>query len=137
MFKWKDGFSVNVKKIDEQHQELFRLGTELYILVAAKDGVDHYDEIMGVIDGLAKYTVYHFAYEEKLMNDNAYTGFGEHKKQHDAFVDKINSIKSDDVDIKQEKVGMDLIVFIANWIERHILGSDMKYREHLNEKGVY
>ena len=137
MFKWKDGFSVNVKKVDDQHKELFRLGTELYSLISAKDGYDHYDEIMTVIDNLAAYTVYHFEYEEGLMKVNGYDNFDQHKKQHDAFVAKIKSIKSEDIDLKQRKVGMDLIVFIANWIEQHILGSDMKYREYLNDKGIY
>lgn len=137
MFKWKDEFSVNVESIDDQHKELFKLGTELYILVAAKDGIDHYDEIMAVIDSLANYTVHHFTYEEGLMKKNEYGEFIEHKKQHDAFVDRIKSIKTEDVDLTQRKIGMDLIVFIANWIEKHILGTDMKYKEYMNERGVY
>jgi hemerythrin len=137
MFKWKEGFSVNVQNIDDQHKELFRLGTELYTLVSSKDGIDHYDEIMKVIDSLAKYTVYHFEYEEGVMRDNNYIELEEHKKQHDAFVAKINSIKSEDVDMRQRKIGMDLIVFIANWIEKHILITDMKYKEYLNEMGVF
>lgn len=137
MFKWKDDFSVNIKKINEQHQELFRIGTELYTLVSAKDGVDRYDEIMEAISGLSDYTIKHFTYEEGLMKLNGYEKFDEHKKQHDAFVSKIKSIKAEDVDVRQRKVGMDLIVFIANWIENHILVTDMQYKDYLNEKGVY
>lgn len=137
MFKWKEEFSVNVQNVDDQHKELFRLGTELYALVASKDGIDHYDEIMEVIDNLAKYTVYHFEYEEGVMRDNNYSELEEHKKQHDAFVAKIKSIKSEDVDMRQRKIGMDLIVFIANWIEKHILVTDMRYKEYLNERGVF
>lgn len=137
MFKWKEDFSVNVKMIDDQHKELFRLGTELYTLVSAKDGIDRYDEIMVVIGRLSDYTVEHFAYEEEVMKNNNYDNFDEHKKQHDAFVSKIQSIKAEDVDIRQRKVGMDLIVFVSNWIENHILVTDMKYKEFLNEKGVF
>lgn len=137
MFKWKENFSVNIEKVDEQHQELFRLGTELYTLVAAKDGVDRYDEIMEVIGRLADYTVEHFTYEEGLMKINNYSDFENHKNQHDTFVSKIKSIKAEDVDMKQRRVGMDLIVFIANWIENHILVTDMKYKDYLNEKGIY
>lgn len=134
MFKWKDEFNVEIEKIDEQHQELFRLGTELYGLVSSKDGIDRYDEIMKVIMNLSEYTVYHFQYEEKLMKENGYTEFDRHKNQHDEFIRKIKSISSDDIDMKQKKVTMDLIVFIANWIEKHILGMDMKYKEYLNQK---
>jgi len=137
VFKWKENFSVNVKSVDEQHEELFRLGSELYALVSAKDGVDRYDDIMEVIGRLADYTVEHFTFEEGLMQENGYDDFDNHKKQHDAFVDKVKSIKAEDVDMRQKKVGMDLIVFIANWIENHILVTDMKYKDFLNARGVY
>ena len=137
MFKWKEDFSVNVQMIDDQHKELFRLGTELYTLVSAKDGIDRYDEIMVVIGRLSDYTVEHFDYEEGVMKDNNYDNFDEHKRQHDAFVSKIQSIKAEDVDVRQRKIGMDLIVFVSNWIENHILVTDMKYKEFLNEKGVF
>ena len=137
MFKWKENFSVNVKSVDEQHEELFRLGSELYALVSAKDGVDRYDDIMEVIGRLADYTVEHFTFEEGLMQENGYDDFDNHKKQHDAFVDKVKSIKAEDVDMRQKKVGMDLIVFIANWIENHILVTDMQYKDYLNNKGVH
>jgi len=39
--------------------------------------------------------------------------------------------------MRQRKIGMDLIVFIANWIEKHILVTDMRYKEYLNERGVF
>ncbi len=32
---------------------------------------------------------------------------------------------------------MDLLAFIVNWIENHILKSDLKYKEYLNGLGVY
>ena len=129
--------SVNIRSIDEQHMELFRLGTNLYNLVSVKDGVDRYDEIMSVVSELANYTVEHFTFEEGMMKTNDYPNFNEHKVQHDAFIDKIKSIKSEEVDMRQRKVAMDLIVFVANWIEKHILVTDMQYKEFLNEKGVF
>ncbi|MBU5439691.1 bacteriohemerythrin [Tissierella sp. MSJ-40] len=136
MFKWRDDFSVNVEKIDEQHQELFNLGTSLYNIVSLKDGIDRYDEIIAILDKMKDYTVYHFKYEESLMKEHGYEDYEAHKMQHDSFIEKIQSIKDEDVDIKQKKIGMDLILFIANWIEKHILVTDMKYKEFLNDKGV-
>lgn len=138
MFEWKEEFSVNVGKVDEQHQELFRLGTELYGLIRSmSEDFDHYDEIMGVIDQLADYTEYHFESEEGMMRDKGYPKLYSHIKQHETFVAKVRSIRTDEVDLRQKKVGMDLIVFIANWIENHILVTDMQYKEYMNERGVY
>ena len=136
MFKWKDNFSVNIKIIDEQHQELFKIGNSLYNIISIKDGIDRYDEIIKILYELRDYAIYHFDYEEKLMVDNGYDSFDIHKSQHEAFMDKVRSIDELDVDEKQKKVGMDLIIFIANWIENHILKSDMEYKEFLNNKGI-
>ena len=85
MFKWKDDFSVNIKSIDEQHQELFRIGNSLYNVVSINDGIDRYDEIMEALYEMKDYAIYHFGYEEKLMKDNGYSKFLKHKRQHDAF----------------------------------------------------
>lgn len=137
MFKWKDEFSINVNSIDEQHQKLFEIGNSLYNIISIKDGIDRYDEIMEILYEMRDYAIYHFDYEEKLMKDNGYSSFDKHKKQHDAFIAKVNSIESEDVDEKQKKIGMDLIIFIANWIENHILKTDMEYKDYLNGKGIF
>ena len=50
---------------------------------------------------------------------------------------KVRSIEDSDVDEKQKEIGMELIIFIANWIENHILKSDMEYKEFLNNKGIF
>ena len=137
MFKWKEDFSVNVEKVDEQHQELFRLGSELYGIVSLKDGVDRYDEMLAILDELANYTVHHFEFEEGMMRENGYPDYEDHKVQHDNFIKKVQSVRAEDVEEKQKKIGMDLIIFLANWIEKHILVTDMKYKEFLNSKGIF
>ena len=136
MFKWKDNFSVNIKIIDEQHQELFRIGNALYSIISIKDGVDRYDEIMKILYEMRDYAIYHFDYEEKLMKENGYLDFENHKRQHNGFINKVKSIDELDVDEKQKKIGIELVIFIADWIENHILKSDMEYKDFLNSKGV-
>ena len=128
---------VNVKSIDDQHKELFRLGSNLYTVVSAKDNLDRYDEIMEVLVSLKDYANYHFQYEEKLMKEYGYDGYLKQKIEHASFIKKIESISNEEVDEKQRKVGMELIVFIANWIENHILKSDMDYSEYFNNSGLY
>lgn len=137
MFKWKDDFSVNIDSIDKQHRELFKIGNSLYNIVSIKDGLDRYDEIMEALYEMRDYAIYHFDYEEKLMEENGYPSFKGHRNQHLAFIDKVRSIEDRDVDEKQKEIGMELIIFIANWIENHILKSDMEYKEFLNNKGIF
>lgn len=137
MFKWRDDFSVNIKSIDDQHKELFRIGNNLYDIVSLKDGIDRYDEIMEALYSMRDYAMYHFQYEEELMEQNGYPEYAKHKREHDAFISKVQSVDEEKIDEEQEQVGMDLIIFIANWIENHILKTDMKYKNYLNDKGIF
>lgn len=137
MFKWRDNFSVSIESIDSQHKELFRIGNLLYDIVSSKDHIDRYDDIVMALENMKDYAIYHFQYEEKLMKENDYPDFHKHKIQHDTFIEKVRSIENEDIDEKQQKIGMDLVIFIANWIENHILKTDMKYKDYLKEKGIY
>lgn len=137
MFKWNEKFSVNIKEIDNQHRELFKIGYSLYNIVSIKDGIDRYDEILEILCRLEDYANYHFGYEEELMKKYGYPKYEEHKKEHDSFFETVISIRAEEVDEEQRKVGMDLIVFIADWIENHILKSDTDYKDFLNSKGIF
>lgn len=137
MFKWREEFSVNITAIDQQHKELFSIGNFIYELLSIKDDIDRYDEIMLALNKLKEYAMYHFETEEKLMLKYGYPDYEEHKHQHESFIARISSLDEDTVDYDQQKVLMDLIIFIANWIEKHILKTDMAYKDFLNEKGVY
>lgn len=137
MFKWKDSYSCNIIEIDNQHKRLFELGSKIHSILSLKDNEDHYDEIMGVLAELKNYTVYHFQYEEELMEAHGYSKRVYHKIEHDAFIDKISEIFNKDIDDSQRTVSLELIMFIADWIEKHILKTDFAYREFFQEKGIH
>lgn len=137
MFKWKEEYKCNVGEIDKQHKRLFELGEEIYDIVSLNDGYDHYDDIINALRDMQDYAIYHFEYEEELMDKYGYSDLEAQKIQHKAFVDKIISIEKQDIDSNQRKVCMDLLIFVADWIEKHILKSDMGYKDYLNSKGVF
>lgn len=129
IFKWKDIYKTGIEVIDKQHQRLFEIGDEIYNLAVLKDGQDHYDEIMTLLSSLKDYAVYHFGYEESLMEKYKYKELETHKKQHESFVAKLNEIESQDIDSKQKMVILDILDFIVGWISNHIIGSDLKYKD--------
>ncbi|WZL73173.1 bacteriohemerythrin [Clostridiaceae bacterium 35-E11] len=139
MFQWKEDFSCNVNKIDKQHKTLLELGAKLHDIIKLKDGIDHYDEIMVILTELKDYTIYHFAAEEKLLEDNGYDSFELqlHKRQHKSFINKIKQFENQDIDEKQIVITLDMLTFIANWIEQHILKIDQNYSSFLNKKGIF
>lgn len=136
MFKWKENLSCGIEEIDNQHKQLLKLGSELYDIFKLDDEHDKYDDIMEILSKLADYTVYHFGYEEQLLETYEYPNLESHKKQHQVLVIKIQDLLKQDIDSKQSSITMDLMMFIADWIERHILGSDHQYASFLIEKGV-
>lgn len=137
MFKWRDSFSCNIKAIDDQHKKLFALGAKLNDLVSQQDDFDHYDEIVDILNELKEYTIYHFGYEEELMEKYHYEEVERHKKEHKAFINKITELLNKNIDEDQREVKMDMVIFIADWIEKHILHTDQKYKIYLNLKGVF
>lgn len=137
MFKWKDSYSCNIRQIDEQHKKLFELANKIYNIVLLDDKYDHFDEIVGTIRTLKEYTVFHFSYEEEVMRKYEYGDVDNHKIEHEAFIKKISSINEEKIDEKQKSFLMDLLEFVVNWIENHILKSDLKYKDYLNGLGVY
>ncbi|MCT4594646.1 MAG: bacteriohemerythrin [Anaeromicrobium sp.] len=136
MFSWKDEYSCNVKRVDDQHRELLRIGNTLYEMVRLKKHEDNYDELVRVLNELKEYTIYHFQTEEKLMEEYGYEDLFMHKFEHKSFLKKLEGLELNELDEKQFEVTMDLIVFVANWIEQHILKSDKKYKEFFNSKGI-
>lgn len=136
MFAWKDSFSSKIEEFDNQHKKLFELGNQLYFLVKNEADQDNYDEIMQTLQDLKEYTLYHFESEEKLMEKYRYPKLFSHKIEHESFIRKLQELLKKDVDADQVKVTLEIIQFIADWIENHILKSDSQYGEFLMSKGV-
>ena len=135
--KWKDEYSVNIAEIDKQHKKLFELAERVYTMANLDDDYDDYDEIMDVLKELKDYTVYHFGYEEQLMDKYGYERTEAHKIEHHFVVKKIQKFESRDVDDMQKETILDLLAFVSDWIAGHILKEDMAYKEFFNSHGIY
>jgi len=135
-FKWKDEYNVGIAEIDKQHQKLFEIGARIYDLALLDDGIDHYDEIVGILEELKEYAQYHFQYEEKLMDQHAYDAFETHKMEHYFFTKKLQRTNLDEIDDAQDEAISNLLNFVADWITSHILNTDRQYVGLFKEKGI-
>ncbi|MGO9015289.1 MAG: bacteriohemerythrin [Dissulfurispiraceae bacterium] len=130
--QWSDVFSVNIKLIDEQHKQLFRLINDLY--AAWKSNKPR--EVMGnVFSGLLDYTDKHFKQEEEIFNRYGYPETSNHMEIHRALVKQVVETKNK-FDRGEIKVNADIMNFLKNWLNNHILRVDKKYSAFLNSKGV-
>src|SRR5690554_2714851 len=121
ILKWKDKFETGIKEIDNQHKRLFEIGSELYELISLDDGIDHYDDIVYLLDELKDYTKYHFDYEEELLGKFNYEGLEQQRHQHQDFIDKLYETEAKDIDMNQKQVILDMIDFLLKWISGHIV----------------
>lgn len=131
MFEWKDEYAIGNGAIDEQHQRLFELGRQVHELLTVKRGADKYDDLMDLIKELKDYTVYHFEFEEGMMEAAGYPNLDIHEQEHRKFIQKLEDLSTQDLDAFQNKIAFEMLGFVANWIERHILDTDFKYKEYV------
>jgi hemerythrin len=128
MIIWRDECSVGVKALDQQHQKIFQLINNL-IKHHNTNNVDS-EIISEALNEMVKYVQEHLDYEEKLLKENNYPDFSEHVSSHIKYIEQVTrfslNIMNGDGNVPDE-----LLQFLTNWWEQHILIEDQKYRSYL------
>ncbi len=130
--KWEDKYSVNIRDIDAQHKKLFDLVNELFDAMRTGKGRE---ALGGVLDELIRYTDYHFSAEERLLESISYPGFGNHKTAHELLTRKAKKLKQA-FDEGNRMISMDLMNFLRDWLNVHILEEDKKYSYAVAGRGI-
>lgn len=132
MFEWQQEYSVGIHSIDGQHQNLFRIGRELYSAMSAGQG-----RIVTrrLLDRLVQYTAVHFAHEERLMLDHGYAEYAAHKAEHEALSKKVIALQAEFAS-GRIAINVELLQFLKTWLESHIRESDQRYASCLRAKLV-
>ncbi len=82
---------------------------------------------------LLRYAEYHFAREEKVLAACHYPEIRKHKLEHRDFVARVNQMHrrfDDTPDDAAAVVNDELLGFLRDWLNHHILIEDMAYRAH-------
>ncbi len=131
--EWQDSFSVNVKVIDDQHRVLMDKINILHDAMLANHGRETQRE---TIYGMVDYARVHFDTEETYMQRFDFPDFLSHKAEHDRFTTKALELKE-----RAESNGfiltIEILAFLKEWLQNHILGTDARYALHFNEHGLY
>lgn len=132
IMSWTDKYSVGIAAIDQQHKKLIELINTLHDAMAKGQAKAVLEKILGE---LVNYCASHFAMEEKLFETHGYPDTADHKEKHQKMTSKVLALQ---MQFQQGKamITLDVMDFLQQWLDKHILGTDMKYGPFLNSKGV-
>lgn len=127
---WDEKFKIGNELIDSQHKNLFELIESIndkYFL--------NKDELDNILGFLKEYTLEHFYYEERLLDELACNDTEKHKRQHDAFKDKVKLLEDrhdkEVNDLIDSEALEELSDYLYNWLANHIMVEDMKIKKYL------
>jgi hemerythrin len=132
LLEWTDKMSVGVPALDADHRKLLGLVNELHAVVRKKESPT---VVSRVLRDLVGYADYHFQAEEQLLRLARYPGLEEHKATHEDLRRKVRDLEARYGD-KPEKAGLAMFDFLSDWLMRHILGEDMKYKKVLADRAA-
>jgi hemerythrin len=129
MFDWRPEYSMNAPALDREHQSLFRIAAELHGAMVNGSGKEI---TRGILDRLVRYTLVHFAHEERLMAQAGYPGLEAHRAEHQALASQVQDFALR-FEAGKIAVTVQLLQFLKGWLVDHIAGSDRRYVPYLRD----
>lgn len=138
---WSPRHQTGIEAIDQQHRSLFLAFDELWKITADHRLGTPWPPYLGIfLSQLGGFARTHFAFEEQLMADHGYPGLTAHRLQHQQLAARLaacqercaDSAMSEDQQADLEE----LLAFLGDWLEHHILEQDQAYVPFLRERGV-
>jgi hemerythrin len=130
VLQWTEEMSVGVPELDADHKELIKVINQL---AESSEDAARGTAIRQCLFALLRYAEYHFAREEKVLAACHYPEVREHKLEHRDFVARVNDLHrrfDDNPDDALAVVNDELLNFLRDWLNHHILIEDMAYRAH-------
>ena len=125
---WNERYATGVNEIDLQHKRLFGYVNELFDAMRQGNGA----EIVGkTLQGLQGYVNTHFRQEEAKMQEAGYPDLAAHQKVHRDLEGQLHQL------VDKHRAGtlgtaMETSRFLSDWLQKHILETDMKYVPWVN-----
>ncbi|MEZ3471278.1 MAG: hemerythrin family protein [Lachnospiraceae bacterium] len=127
VFEFTQDCITGIDTIDDEHRNLFALLSKAYNLASTEYHSDYYQEVKNILAELEEYADTHFTHEEEYMTQIRDPEIIRQRTQHTFFRDKIREYEFVNIDHEEEqqRVLTELVRFLAKWLYRHILSSDI------------
>ena len=132
---YTDVLSVGYEPLNEQHRrwiDLFNLIYRAYVNYADEQ------EIKSVIKDLVNYTIWHFHFENAMMEKYNFKTYDNHKQQHDDILQQVSELY-EKLDRGEEILIVNILEFLKKWLVNHILKTDVvlgKYLSSINAEPI-
>ncbi len=125
---WTSNLNTGIEAIDKQHKMIVEYINQLD---DAKTSGNK-ELVSKVIKNLVSYTVSHFDYEERMLEQAGYPFLKAHKNVHQIFVQRVSEYQN------QFKLGENIIEelhqLMFDWLFGHIKHDDMDYVTSISKK---
>lgn len=126
---WSERLSIGVERFDQEHRELVEIVNRIdELLTRTADA----DELNAMLGKLLEHTAAHFRHEEEDMDRYDYPRAAEHKRLHTALVAQAVALAE-----RPEPIGVNELLFLKNWLLKHVQVTDRHFGEFLLEQGAY
>ena len=136
LIEWNDSLRLGVEVVDRQHERLIGIINRLYEATMEGRGAEVISEI---IDELIIYTATHFRMEEQYFAQFEYPDAEEHKREHDALIEKVTAFTNDFETApanSRSELAQELLQFLQIWWRYHMMETDSKFVTLFRERGL-
>ena len=124
--EWNDAMSVSNDDLNFDHQRLIEIINRLWVA----NSMGNRQIIEFVLDDLVNYTKFHFAREERLLEQVGFSDFERHRSIHKSICRRLDEIRWEYFQGIREELRSGLLEFVTVWLNKHILEEDMQYSSH-------
>ena len=122
LLEWKPEYSVGIASMDDEHREMIDLINDVYAKLGTSSDPDDIEE---GLENIYSTISLHFALEERIMREQSYAEYPEHKEDHEDLLDEIRDLM-DEFIADQDAGGRLLKKRLSDWFARHFASFDAR-----------
>ena len=129
LLEWNDDYLVGMDELDTEHRNLINRLNELHEKLYRRQGDNSMieDNLRDIHDRIQQ----HFEMEESMMRDEDYPDYVQHKKEHDAFLHRVDNIITKYRTSPGYSFKDALEDILQHWIKNHIASSDHELASYI------
>jgi len=128
--EWREQLSVSNDVIDNDHKYLIELINRIERSLETKNLF----ALTEAISSLEKYSVLHFATEEKIAGAAGYPKVAHLNASHTALIEKLDQMKQGIGECWDEAASEQFITLLREWLINHVIKEDLQMKPFLAKR---